>query len=659
MLSIKTKTLPFWQNYKLGALLILVLLFLLAYNTGLFVMPSTNAADDPTEPIPGSSVSGPSTLSVSITDSIALDLTPISSNGTFATTSTTDTNISVSTNHFTGYTLTMSANELGTNALVNDVLDNNDNVVASYSIPSVTSSVSEQDYKDDTYTSEHDLNNTYGFRPSTLYNATTGTTETNNNYLPVPNNDDIEDIVIAKTTTANNIDSSTGNRTVDNYNMAIGSRVDTTTVTGEYKNTFVITAVTNPTPYTINYNKNTTDTVTNMPESTSGSTMGNTIQISSNTPTRDNYTFKGWCTAPVQDGTTCDTPYTQYDKGSTYELDQTAGNSNITLYAIWNPTLTFVAGDNIETVIVADSSENFKPYYATAGNPVTFTDVPANRKFIVTVVPNPNYKLDDTNPWTSTAINNTSTFDNNTNLTTNFYSGNKAETLTANGISGSYTSMQSFSTCTAEGNNVTDIRDGKSYTVAKLGNYCYMLSNLRLDSTTDGTTPRVLTSADSDITPNDTYSTFTMPSDGWIKNDGYNYNCKAAMIKNGDYYYNWYAAIANPYQCPSDVEDMSAKDDLALGSICPAGWTLPTRETFISSEDLWQDGENSGMMMAPGYYSAGLTDRGTVDWWWFSGPAGSSGQLAPYQVFNSVNGTVVRATVHRYNGNSVRCIRSN
>ena len=103
-------------------------------------------------------------------------------------------------------------------------------------------------------------------------------------------------------------------------------------------------------------------------------------------------------------------------------------------------------------------------------------------------------------------------------------------------------SIALFLAACGDDNSVTDSRDGKSYTVANLG-YCYMLSNLRLDQ---GIT---LTSSDSDITPNSTYQYFTTPTEEWT-NSNQNYYCKAMMaVKNHEYYYNWYAAKANPYEC--------------------------------------------------------------------------------------------------------------
>ena len=55
---------------------------------------------------------------------------------------------------------------------------------------------------------------------------------------------------------------------------------------------------------------------------------------------------------------------TVYQAGANYSLDttNTANNTNVTLYAMWEPpAVVFKVGDNIETIIVASNTKPNKP----------------------------------------------------------------------------------------------------------------------------------------------------------------------------------------------------------------------------------------------------------------------------------------------------------
>ena len=254
-----------------------------------------------------------STLTISVTDSVSLNILPNGTTGTFATSDTSTNNISVSTTNGTGYTLGIKASTEGSNAL---------NGANSTSIPShtITSGVSETNYNDDTYASTNNLNNTWGYRPSKL-NSTA-----NSNYLPGPTSASTA-ITLDKTTSANPT-------SANNYNLAIGVRVDGNTAAGAYSNTFIITVVANPSIYSITYNKNTTDTVSNMPTNVvNQETSSETVTLANNTPTRTGYTFQDWCTVQVADGADC--TGTSYSAGDNWTIDQTQASNSLSLYARW------------------------------------------------------------------------------------------------------------------------------------------------------------------------------------------------------------------------------------------------------------------------------------------------------------------------------------
>jgi hypothetical protein len=257
-------------------------------------------------------------LTLSITDTVDVTLFP-TPNGTFATSSTTTPNISIITNNATGYTLSIKATANNNNALIN-VSD------PSETIPSITAPVSEANYRDNAYALSHNLNNTYGYRPSKLNSVD------NSDYLPTPISS-ANGTVLDKTTVPNPSVANT-------YNIAIGARVDMDTSPGSYANTFVITVVANPSVYSISYNANGgSDTVTNMPTNVvNQETFYESTDISSTVPVRDNYAFKGWCTNQMANGASCTGTTYNPDGGGTdltWTIDQTIPSNSLLLYAMW------------------------------------------------------------------------------------------------------------------------------------------------------------------------------------------------------------------------------------------------------------------------------------------------------------------------------------
>ena len=197
--------------------------------------------------------------------------------------------------------------------------------------------------------------------------------------------------------------------------------------------------------------------------------------------------------------------------------------------------------------------------------------------------------------------------------------------------------------------NVTDERDGKSYTVAPIGRYCYMLSNLRLDA---GTT---LTTSNSNVS-----STYTLPSNSWADD-----SCIPKMIHyaqlNGseyrdEYYYNWPAATARN-NSTSGTSSCSNDKSNSLGSICPKNWTLPAYNSSTNdiSYSSFNTSGNPGFLASSGYFYSGTQyNVGSFGYWWSS--TRSSNSLA-YRLFLN-GGSASRNNYYKYYGFSVRCMRS-
>ena len=269
------------------------------------ILHPLSSPTQPTEAATGSSQSSSLTLDLA-SSSASVDLLVTDPEGSFAV-SSSNAEFNVTTNNFTGYTLSiMSSNDEGL------LTSTNGN-----SLSSITSAISL-----DTFAGSSSYNGKWGYRPS-VYNAVANTS-----FLPSP------------TTTATTLDTTTApnTSTPNYYTIEIGVRSDYTTASSSYTNTFIITAVSNPINYTISYNSNTSDNVTNMPATQSSSTSATSIVLADNVPTRAHYTFTGWCstiptTSSGVDSCSGDNAIT-FLPGANYGIDQTTLN-NTTLYAMW------------------------------------------------------------------------------------------------------------------------------------------------------------------------------------------------------------------------------------------------------------------------------------------------------------------------------------
>ena len=258
-----------------------------------------------------------STLTLTIDSAtVRANIAPTNDQGTFkkATAST----LTASTDNATGYTLTIAAPPTaGTD--YDKLVNTTDNTAK---INSISSPTTEEQYKALSNTS---YNNTWGYLPSKYCSdGTSSTCTTNTDFLPAPT---IAGDVLDQTTTANT--------TANTYTIGMGTRIDSTTKTGKYQGSFIVKLVANAIPYTITYID---DSVSNMPIDVDTTTPDTSVNISSTAPTRNGYTFIGWCTvAPTinADGTdTCSG--TQYNAGATITINQTGTNNDYTLHAMWS-----------------------------------------------------------------------------------------------------------------------------------------------------------------------------------------------------------------------------------------------------------------------------------------------------------------------------------
>lgn len=557
----------------------------------------------------------PSTTTLAMTTpSVSLSLALNDAAGTFAVSD--PASFSVTTNNYTGYALSIRAkvDDANSTKLVN----------GNYALNSIAAATA-----DGTGFSVGD----WGYKPSKLNSVD------NTDFLPAPT---YAGNVLNATTTANS--------TADNYSLALAAKADLSTKSGTYTNTFVLTAVPNVTLYSITYNANTTDSVSNMPSNQIGDTSSAvSITLSSNTPTRSGYSFSGWCDVVPDNSGSC--TGNSYAAGDPYDINQTTAN-NVILYARW---------------AVADS------------NPIRLAMRNAGKTMRTASDGNDYYQMQDMSSTICNAV---------TTPTAADYSDTPEAQL-------------------------VDNRDGKVYWVAKLKDgHCWMTQNLDHDIVTTAnfytpqntdvmanwTAGRATIDARSGTVTgwtNDYNTPYSVDvgdwywTDTWFKNDStvYNYlrNGESDVFKrtafpgNGAHghvgnYYNWSAALAmnnTSSYTASTVRDITKNPQ---SSICPAGWRLPT--IFNSSTDskneyryllnLYNAYPTTGgsrdqlLAAAPLYFIRGgvissttVSGSGLYGYYWSSTVSSKDFAYDLYFRDGTLNGL---DGSYRYYGTSVRCV---
>ena len=261
-----------------------------------------------------------STTTITLTKASAdLSLTTVSSDGTFASSTTSEeAKFGVTTTNYTGYTLTIAASD-DTQTLVNA----DTSITTHNAFTSISSVIDEKTFDDASY------NGKWGYKPSKI-NSTT-----NVGFWPSPTESNPTTLDVTESANSN----------ANNYTIALGARADYTQATGTYSKTMTLAATANPSSYSVTYTDNTGTNgnkgadVTNLPDATTSTTSATSITLSSVTPSRTGYAFNGWCDiTPTIDSTTgtatCPNENNKYAAGGTYPINQTTANT-ITLYATW------------------------------------------------------------------------------------------------------------------------------------------------------------------------------------------------------------------------------------------------------------------------------------------------------------------------------------
>ena len=184
---------------------------------------------------------------------------------------------------------------------------------------------------------------------------------------------------------------------------------------------------------------------------------------------------------------------------------------------------------------------------------------------------------------------------------------------------------------------VTDRRDDNDYTVRYINGACWMTQNLRLSG------GRTLTSADSNVA-----SSWSFPSTPLAGSSHSYTDPQVTISSNTSYggYYNFCAASAGT-NCQTSSTVNTTYD------ICPKGWRLPTNSEMSGITSY----ASAFSPVYSGIYNFGsLYDTGSYGYWWSATASSSSLQ---YYLFYHSGSLYTNSGVSKFDGFSVRCIRSN
>ena len=202
---------------------------------------------------------------------------------------------------------------------------------------------------------------------------------------------------------------------------------------------------------------------------------------------------------------------------------------------------------------------------------------------------------------------------------------------------------------------VVDIRDSNDYTVRRLGDNCWMTQNLRYVGDTGSAPGTMIMKSDTSNIDTDKTLVYADLTNGSDYDEARIHVATSDQVPSGASYtakdmgvwYNYVAASAGTIAGLDNT-------DTAEYSLCPAGWRLPTLGEIYSLDS---DMSAFSPITSGQYESDGsLVKETDYGYWWGSTSAGGYHRYGIY--YNRSSGYGDMVTTLRYDGNSIRCIRS-
>ena len=478
-----------------------------------------------------------STLELTISDSaVNVDIGTTSTTGTFKKSEVST--VTARTNNYTGYTLTIAAPQ--------DTINPQDlKTTSGDTISSIESDTSEVDFS--AVAADDSVKNKWGY-----YFIKHGSV-TGNNYTFSP----------APTTSGNIIEATNASNydTANSYDLVIGARVDSTMKIGSYAGTYVVQLVSNAIPYVINFKDS---VVSSMPMDINTVAPSETVILPSDVPSRNGYTFTGWCTVQPANTVGIDTCSggTVYQAGDDFNINQIADNNNYDLYAMWS--LNTPVNDNIYM-------QNVDVWGASLGlnQEVTAVDIRDGKTYTVArlcMATNYNNGANDCSTSTLWMTQNLDLVLGDTGVRT--LTSNDSDINTDLGAAMGYTTSNGIITWTPAGGSMGTPAVLNSGTPEDGNNDSFVTGWTNSDTIpyqAEGGTRYVFTSGSNS---NDTKFGTRLECIAAGHTDA---ECNHYHIGN---YYNWTAAVASNDTSTwgNDYIGMPYYD--AANSICPKGWRL-------------------------------------------------------------------------------------
>ena len=618
-------------------------------------------------------------INISIDNSnLNLNLLPTSNDGSFAI--SPDSNISVSSTYTNGYTLSIVSSTGNTN-LTNNSNSSNGSNDATFS--SLTSAIDQTTFSDSSNT---EYNSKWGYKPSKIYNVSTDQSIDNTNFRPLPN------------TTPEIIDkTSSANATANTYTLSFGARANSSLPIGTYNSdSFIIAAIPNIIPLTINYDANggyfgdNTSTTTNVVKydatsETTGETTTETVTKYSHTSnisdagvqngdygnsvsTNDVVKIDGATSLHVKityatESTNYDWAviwagnYPSYTAASNYSSGITCGGAGPKLGDTTKTTKECdITGDTVTFGFKSDGSVTNYGYYAviTADVTVSTTTTTYSKTVIDGTYKTPTNSNSQLSflGWSESQDGNGAVYADESEISSNLPLVN-GDTVTLYAIwraplgqcTDAATCMQTMVSCPADGITATDARDGKTYTVKQINGQCWMTKDLDLAGRT------TLTPELSNVTSN--YSLPASSTSGFSNNSvAYVYNSNNTACGNESPCYSYYSYVA-----ATAGSNPSSGD--ATSDICPKGWKLPNSSEYTSLISIYTTGTSLSAAPFYGSYAGVYLDNSFYEgaqtgYYWSSTAVDSNN--ASRMGFTSSSSIVSYSDVKRA-GFTIRCVK--
>ena len=223
--------------------------------------------------------------------------------------------------------------------------------------------------------------------------------------------------------------------------------------------------------------------------------------------------------------------------------------------------------------------------------------------------------------------------------------------------------------CPTTRTQVKDQRDNNSYYIQKLGNNCWMLTNLAYAGAGNNTynDTKSLSNGTSDTATTYTEAKYYIPTGANPTTDPTPPSTDTTGGGSGagrqyGYLYNWCAAMGS--QNTAACANATTPAPVPTINICPAGWRLPTGgsggeftalNTAINGGSTSSDAGllSNGLFQRSGIWNGTFNSEDSVGYYWSSSQSADNAFRLQLGV-TSVN--PASYSIYKYNGFSVRCI---